>query len=120
MAAEGIRPETKMAVIRLASLMVCVPRGPVRLPRLDLGSMSLYCAGVVFSVRSFSMRYAIAALVIAFSISEAEAVVYCAAGVHHAGCVARPGVAVVHPGATVVAPRAAVRCAWVNGRRICR
>jgi len=66
------------------------------------------------------MKYAIVALILAFSIGDANAVVYCAAGVYHAGCVARPGVGVVHPGAAVVAPRAAVRCAWVNGRRVCR
>src|SRR6266576_3657852 len=33
---------------------------------------------------------------------EANAVVYCAAGVYRAGCVARPGVAVVRPGAASV------------------
>jgi hypothetical protein len=32
---------------------------------------------------------------------EANAVVYCAAGVYRAGCVARPGVAVVRPGVAV-------------------
>jgi hypothetical protein len=33
---------------------------------------------------------------------EANAVVYCAAGVYRAGCVARPGVAVVRPGVASV------------------
>jgi len=36
---------------------------------------------------------------------EANAVVYCAAGVYRAGCVARPGVAVVRPGVRGVARR---------------
>jgi hypothetical protein len=66
------------------------------------------------------MRYAIVALVLAFSIGEANAVVYCAAGVYHAGCVARPGVGVVHPVVGVGVVHPAVRCAWVNGRRVCR
>jgi hypothetical protein len=37
------------------------------------------------------MRYAIIALLLAFSVNEANAVVYCAAGPYRAGCVARPG-----------------------------
>ena len=43
---------------------------------------------------------AIAAFAAAISIGpqKANAVVYCAAGYYHAGCVVRPGVAVVHPG----------------------
>jgi len=62
------------------------------------------------------MKYVIITLMLAFSATEADAVVYCAAGVYHAGCVARPGVAVA-PRAAVVAPR---RCAIVNGVRVCR
>jgi hypothetical protein len=62
------------------------------------------------------MKYVIVALMLAFSATEADAVVYCAAGVYHAGCVARPGAAVA-PRAAVVAPR---RCAIVNGVRVCR
>ncbi len=48
--------------------------------------------------------------VVAFTATEASAVVYCAAGVYRAGCVARPVVApvVVAPRAVVVAPRAVV------------
>ena len=37
------------------------------------------------------MKYAIIAMLFAFSITDANAVVYCAAGVYHAGCVRRPG-----------------------------
>jgi hypothetical protein len=64
------------------------------------------------------MKYALVALILAFSLSDAGAVVYCAAGAYHAGCVRRP------PGAAVVAPvhRAAVvapRCRVVNGIRRC-
>jgi hypothetical protein len=65
------------------------------------------------------MKYAIIALVLAFSSSEANAVVYCAAGVYRAGCIARPGAAVVRPpvaGAVVVRPA----CRYVNGVRVCR
>src|SRR5271163_3464841 len=55
------------------------------------------------------MKYAIVALLLAFSVTEADAVVYCAAGRYHAGCVRRPagGAVVVAPvvGAAVVAPR---------------
>jgi hypothetical protein len=40
---------------------------------------------------------------VALTTTEASAVIYCAAGVYRAGCVARPAV-----GAVVVAPRAAV------------
>jgi hypothetical protein len=66
------------------------------------------------------MKYAIIAMIFAFSITEANAVVYCAAGVYHAGCVRRP------PAAAVVAPRpvgAAVvvpHCRIIDGRRVCR
>ncbi len=64
------------------------------------------------------MKYAIVALLLAFSVTEANAVVYCAAGAYHAGCVRRPAtgvvVAPVHGGA-VVAPR----CRIVNGVRRC-
>jgi hypothetical protein len=38
------------------------------------------------------------AATISVETREANAVVYCAAGVYRAGCVARPGVAVVRPG----------------------
>ncbi len=65
------------------------------------------------------MKFAIIALILAFSVTEANAVVYCAVGVYHAGCVRRPvgGAVVVAPGrAVVVAPR----CHYVNGVRICR
>jgi hypothetical protein len=47
----------------------------------------------------------------AFTTTEASAVVYCAAGVYRAGCVARPVVVapvVVAPRPVVVAPRAVV------------
>jgi hypothetical protein len=41
--------------------------------------------------------------------NEASAVIYCAAGIYRAGCVARPAAAVVvAPRAVVVAPRRAV------------
>jgi hypothetical protein len=46
-----------------------------------------------------------------FASSEAEAVV-CARGVYRAGCAG--------PRGAVVTRRPAVRCAWVNGRRVCR
>jgi hypothetical protein len=65
------------------------------------------------------MKYAMVALLLAFSVTKANAVVYCAAGVYRAGCVRRPPAA--H--AVVVAPRGAVAapaCRIVNGRRICR
>jgi hypothetical protein len=47
---------------------------------------------------------------VALTTTEASAVVYCAAGVYRAGCVARPVVApvVVAPRAVAVAPRAVV------------
>jgi hypothetical protein len=64
------------------------------------------------------MKFTIMALLLIASVSDANAVVYCAAGVYRAGCVARPGV-VVHPavgGAVVVKPV----CRWVNGVRVCR
>ena len=63
------------------------------------------------------MKYAIVALLLAFSVTEADAVVYCAAGAYHAGCVRRPPVA----GAVVVAPAARCRTVVVNGvaRRRC-
>ena len=63
------------------------------------------------------MKYAAIAMIFALSITDANAVVYCAAGVYHAGCVRRP------PAAVVVAPRGAAvvrpHCRIVNGRRIC-
>ena len=77
------------------------------------------------SLEDTKMKYAIIALLLAFSVNEANAVVYCAAGVVRAGCVARRpvGAAVVAaPRAVVVAPRAAVvapRCRIVNGARVC-
>jgi hypothetical protein len=49
--------------------------------------------------------------VVALTATEASAVIYCAAGVYRAGCVARPVVVapvVVAPRAVVVAPRGAV------------
>ena len=39
------------------------------------------------------MKYAVVAMILAFSITDANAVVYCAAGVYHAGCVRRAPVA---------------------------
>ena len=65
------------------------------------------------------MKYAMIAMLLAFSVTEANAVVYCAAGVYRAGCVRRPptGAVMVAPrGAAVVAPH----CRIVDGRRICR
>jgi hypothetical protein len=65
------------------------------------------------------MRFAIIALLLAFSVTEADAVVYCAAGPYRAGCVRRPvgGVVVVRPVAGhVVAPG----CRFVGGVRVCR
>ena len=53
----------------------------------------------------------IAGSLFALTASEASAVVYCAAGVYRAGCVARPVVVapvVVAPRAVVVTPRAVV------------
>ena len=43
---------------------------------------------------------------IALTTTQASAVIYCAAGVYRAGCVARP--VVVAPAAVVVAPRPVV------------
>jgi hypothetical protein len=62
------------------------------------------------------MKYAIVALLLAFSVTEADAVVYCAAGAYHAGCVRRPA-----GGAVVGAPAARCRTVIVNGiaRRRC-
>ena len=66
------------------------------------------------------MKYAIVALLMAFSVTEADAVVYCAAGAYHAGCVRRPAA-----GAVVVAPRPAAggvvcrRYGVVGGVRKC-
>jgi hypothetical protein len=57
---------------------------------------------------------------VALMTTEASAVVYCAAGVYRAGCVARPGVApravVVAPRPVVVAPRRPVVVAPVRRR----
>jgi hypothetical protein len=73
------------------------------------------------------MKYALLALcagvVVMASVHEASAIV-CARGVARAGCVgARGAVVVRRPAAVapvVVAPRPAVRCAIVNGVRVCR
>ena len=65
------------------------------------------------------MKYAIIALLLVFSVNDANAIVYCAAGVVRAGCVVRRPV-----GAVVVAPVHAVvvapRCRFVGGVRVCR
>ena len=64
------------------------------------------------------MKYALFAMLMAFSATDASAVVYCAAGAYHAGCVRRPaGMVVVAPvhRHVVVAPR----CRFVNGVRRC-
>jgi hypothetical protein len=55
---------------------------------------------------------------VALTTTEASAVIYCAAGVYRAGCVARPaaGAVVVAPRAVVVAPRRAVVIAPVRRR----
>ena len=45
---------------------------------------------------------------VALTTTEASAVIYCAAGVYRAGCVARPAAVVVAPRAVVVAPRPVV------------
>jgi hypothetical protein len=47
---------------------------------------------------------------VALTTTEASAVIYCAAGVYRAGCVARPavGAVVVAPGAAVVVRRPVV------------
>lgn len=63
------------------------------------------------------MRYAIVALLLVFSVTEANAAVYCAAGAYRAGCVRRPPVA---GAAVVAAPGAACRYVWVNGVRVRR
>jgi len=68
------------------------------------------------------MKYAIVAMLLAFSATEANAVVYCAAGVYRAGCVRRPVVAPVAPHAVVVTqphPVVAPNCRIVNGVRRC-
>jgi hypothetical protein len=67
------------------------------------------------------MKYAIIGMVLALTVTEANAAVYCAAGAYHAGCVRRPPAraVVVAPrpmGAAVVAPH----CRMIDGRRICR
>ncbi len=68
------------------------------------------------------MKYLMAAALIALSVtehSEANAAVYCAVGVYHAGCVRRPVVAVVAPvrRAVVVAPRRVVVAPRAHVRR---
>jgi hypothetical protein len=62
------------------------------------------------------MKYVITTLFFLFSVDQAAAVVSCAAGAYHAGCVRHYPVA---HGAVVVEPHA-VHCAVVNGRRVCR
>ena len=58
-------------------------------------------------------------------VSDANAVT-CAKGVYRAGCAGRNGAAVVRrpvavaPRRVVVAPVNRRRCAWVNGRKVCR
>jgi len=70
------------------------------------------------TIRSSLAGLAGAALIAAGGLvtptSPANAAVYCAAGVYHAGCVRRPA------GAVIVAP--AARCHWVvvNGVRVHR
>jgi len=63
---------------------------------------------------------ALAALIVAcgfmIPVSPANAVVYCAAGAYHAGCVRRPPVA----RATVVGPGVRCRYVAVNGVRVRR
>ena len=69
------------------------------------------------------MKYVIIALLLVFSVNDANAIVYCAAGVVRAGCVARRPVGGVTPRAVVVTPRAVVvapRCHFVGGVRVCR
>jgi len=76
------------------------------------------------------MKYVIIALLLVFSVNDANAIVYCAAGVVRAGCVARRPVGVAPVGGVVVAPRAVVvapravvvapRCRFVGGVRVCR
>jgi hypothetical protein len=55
---------------------------------------------------------------VALTTTEASAVIYCAAGVYRADCVARPaaGAVVVAPRAVVVAPRRPVVVAPVRRR----
>ena len=71
-----------------------------------------------------------AALFMMAVVSDANAVI-CAKGVYRAGCAGPNGAAVVRrpvavaPRPVVVAPRPVVvapvnRCAWVNGRKVCR
>jgi len=52
---------------------------------------------------------------VALTTTEASAVIYCAAGVYRAGCVARP--VVVAPRAVVVAPRPVVVAPVVVAQR---
>ena len=70
------------------------------------------------------MKYVIIALLLVFSVNDANAIVYCAAGVVRAGCVARRPVGVAPVGAVAVAPVHAVvvapRCRFVGGVRVCR
>ena len=65
------------------------------------------------------MKYAIVAMLMAFTVTQANAVVYCERGVYRAGCVARPGGAAVvaHPagGGAVVCRRYGI----VGGVRKC-
>ncbi|MFZ0207794.1 MAG: hypothetical protein WAL59_17105 [Roseiarcus sp.] len=70
------------------------------------------------------MKYVIIALLLVFSVNDANAIVYCAAGVVRAGCVARRPIGVAPVGGVVVAPVRAVvvapRCRFVGGVRVCR
>jgi hypothetical protein len=62
-------------------------------------------------MKSLMIPLLMAGSLVALTATEASAVVYCAAGVYRAGCVARPAVVapvVVAPRAVVVAPRAVV------------
>ena len=77
-----------------------------------------------------SVSTALAALLLLGAAADAQAVV-CARGVYRAGCAGPNGAVVarrpayVAPRAVYVAPRPVVRvhphrCAWVNGRQVCR
>lgn len=69
------------------------------------------------------MKQAIFALAALLALSafapEAEAVV-CARGYRGAGCAGYHGAVGVRRAPVVVAPQPVARCAWVNGRRVCR
>jgi hypothetical protein len=98
----------------------CIDKGgvfPYRLVRRPSDSTASFRSrDRSISWEDAKMKYAIVALLLAFSVTEADAVVYCAAGAYHAGCVRRPA-----GGAVVVAPAARCRTVVVNGiaRRRC-